>query len=139
LKLSKAEIASITITVLFIIAAGTVSLIGQSSEASLTVSFEHEETPSGRALPSAGASSTAPEPESTPELLININTATAEELCSLPGIGEVLSEQIIAHRSEHGLFASIEDIMDVSGIGFAKYENIKNYITVQTNLQEARE
>jgi len=136
LKLSKAEIASITITVLFIIAAGTVSLIGQSSEASLTVSFEHEETPSGRALPSAGASSTAPEPESTPELLININTATAEELCSLPGIGEVLSEQIIAHRS---LFASIEDIMDVSGIGFAKYENIKNYITVQTNLQEARE
>lgn len=61
---------------------------------------------------------------------ININTASAEELQELSGIGEVLSEAIVAYREENGAFASIEDIQNVSGIGEARYESIKDAICV---------
>ena len=62
--------------------------------------------------------------------LINLNTATQEELESLPGIGETRALAIIAYREEHGDFSSIEDIQNVSGIGEAIYANLKAYITV---------
>lgn len=62
--------------------------------------------------------------------LININTATIEELDSLPGIGPSTAERIIAHRESSGPFAAIENIMDVTGIGEAKFEKIKDQITV---------
>lgn len=61
---------------------------------------------------------------------VNINTATNEELCALPGIGEVLSDRIITYRSEVGKFDKIEDIMKVHGIGTSIYESIKDYIFV---------
>lgn len=61
---------------------------------------------------------------------ININTADAEELTALPGIGEKISERIIEYRTENGRFYSIEEIMEVSGIGEAKFEAIKDMICV---------
>ncbi len=63
--------------------------------------------------------------------LININTATMEELDSLPGIGPSTAQKIIAHREEQGMFTSIEGIMDVSGIGEAKFGQIEALITVE--------
>lgn len=60
--------------------------------------------------------------------LVNINTATKEELMTLPGIGESRAESIIAYREENGGFRSIEDIMKVSGIKDAAFDKIKNYI-----------
>lgn len=62
---------------------------------------------------------------------ININTATQTELETLPGIGPSTSLKIINYREENGKFKSIEDIKEVSGIGDAKYENIKNLICVE--------
>lgn len=62
--------------------------------------------------------------------LININTATALELCSLPGIGEGLAAKIIEYREKNGAFRDISDIIDVSGIGIATFEEIKDKITV---------
>ena len=62
---------------------------------------------------------------------ININTATQTELETLPGIGPSTSLKIVNYRQEHGKFQSIEDIKEVSGIGDAKYENIKNLICVE--------
>lgn len=61
---------------------------------------------------------------------VNINTADAEELTALPGIGEKISERIIEYRTENGLFYSIEEIMEVDGIGEAKFEAIKDMICV---------
>lgn len=61
---------------------------------------------------------------------ININTCTKEELMNLPGIGEVLATRIVEYR-ESRKFNSIEDIMNVSGIGNKKFENIKDFITVK--------
>lgn len=61
--------------------------------------------------------------------LININTASAEELQELPGIGEVMAERIIEYRSSN-TFKIKEDIMSVDGIGSRTYEKIKDRITV---------
>jgi competence protein ComEA len=61
---------------------------------------------------------------------ININTATQEELESLPMIGPALAKQIIAYRTAHGPFKKIEDIVDVPGIGPKTFEVIKDLITV---------
>lgn len=62
---------------------------------------------------------------------ININTATQTELETLPGIGPSTSLKIVNYREENGKFKSIEDIKEVSGIGDAKYENIKDLICVE--------
>lgn len=61
---------------------------------------------------------------------ININTATKEELMTLPGIGESRALSIIAYRKEHGGFSSPEEIMEVSGIKEGMYEKMKEYIMV---------
>lgn len=62
---------------------------------------------------------------------IDINTATGEQLATLPGIDEVLSRRIIEYREEHGNFADTEDIMNVYGIAEKKYEAIRLYITTE--------
>ena len=61
---------------------------------------------------------------------INLNTASAEELTSLPGIGEVLAARIVAYREEHGPFQTLDDIMQVSGIGSKVVEEIRDLVTV---------
>lgn len=61
---------------------------------------------------------------------ININTATAEQLTLLPGIGETLAQRIVDYRTANGLFASVDDLKQVSGIGEKKLEQIKSYIKV---------
>lgn len=61
---------------------------------------------------------------------VNINTATVEQLDSLPGVGESTAQKIIADREENGPFGSPEDLKRVSGIGDKKYEDLADLITV---------
>ncbi len=63
--------------------------------------------------------------------LININTATLEELQTLPGIGEKKAQAIIDYRKQYGPFNEIDDIVEVSGIGEATFKKLKPYITVE--------
>ncbi|MBF0546966.1 MAG: helix-hairpin-helix domain-containing protein [Candidatus Riflebacteria bacterium] len=65
---------------------------------------------------------------STP--LIDINTASREELAELPGIGPVIADQIVLFRQQNGLFRTTQDIMRVYGIKQAKFNAIRNLITV---------
>ncbi len=62
--------------------------------------------------------------------LVNINTASAQDLTELPGIGESRAQDIVNYREENGLFGAIEDIKNVSGIGEGIYNKIKDLITV---------
>ena len=62
--------------------------------------------------------------------IVNINTASKERLMTLSGIGESTAEKIIKFREESGYFNSIEDLMNVPGIGESKFNSIKNNITV---------
>lgn len=61
---------------------------------------------------------------------INLNSATQEELTTLPGIGDAKAASILAYREEHGAFASIEEIKNISGIKDGVYTKIEAYITV---------
>ncbi len=61
---------------------------------------------------------------------VSINTATIEQLQTLNGIGKSKAEAIIKYRSEHGSFKTIEEIMNVSGIGEAIFAKIKDNITI---------
>ena len=68
---------------------------------------------------------------STKSNKININKATQTELETIPGVGPSTALKIIEYREQNGKFKSIEDIKNVSGIGDAKYEKMKDYITVK--------
>ena len=125
MKLTKAEIVAIVVTVIFIALVFISSLTDRDKSAAVTISTGSTASTEASALPSC-----APSTEAAPITLVNINTATAAELCTLPGIGETLSGRIIAYRSELGEFKSTDEIMSVSGIGAKTYENLKNYITV---------
>ncbi|MBQ1273837.1 MAG: helix-hairpin-helix domain-containing protein [Cellulosilyticum sp.] len=63
--------------------------------------------------------------------LININTATKEELMTLNGVGEVKAEAIIVYRQENGAFESIDEMMQISGIGKKTFDKIKQFITTE--------
>ncbi len=65
-----------------------------------------------------------------PGALVNVNTATAEELEALPGIGPVLAQKIIEYRTAHGPFPSVDALDDVSGIGPATLEELRPLVTV---------
>ena len=62
--------------------------------------------------------------------VVNINTASEEELDTLPGIGPAIAAEIIAYREENGPFRSPEEIMSVNLIGEKTFEKMKAYITV---------
>lgn len=61
---------------------------------------------------------------------VNLNTASAAELETLPGIGPALAERIVDHRTANGPFVSVEDLDDVSGIGAATLEELRPLVTV---------
>ena len=75
------------------------------------------------------AENTADSPDEPTALMININTASAEELTRLKGIGEKIAERIVEYRQEKP-FEKIEDIMNVSGIGEKKFEDIREMICI---------
>jgi competence protein ComEA len=65
-----------------------------------------------------------------PTSVININTADVQTLTQLPGIGLKRAEQIVAYRSEHGMFRSPEELLKIKGIGEKSFENLRPYVTV---------
>jgi competence protein ComEA len=81
----------------------------------------------GEANPPPAISGGAPRSQGT---LVDINTATAGELETLPGVGEVMAQRIIAYRKVNGLFKTIEEIQNVSGIGPKTFEGMRDLITV---------
>lgn len=67
--------------------------------------------------------------EAAEDVMVNINTAGAEELMRIRGVGEKTAEKIIEYRKDHP-FETIEDIINVSGIGEKKFEEMKDMICV---------
>ena len=88
-----------------------------------------------RAAPEEAAESTQTVAEeaadATADDRLDLNTATAEELQELPGIGEVIAQRIIDYRELCGRFLDPEQLMEVDGIGRAKYEKLRELVTVR--------
>lgn len=90
--------------------------------------------PESTSVQSSSAATEPPEREPVsdePEFdKLNINTASVEELQSLNGIGETKAKAVIAYRIENGGFSSIDELLNVKGIGKSTFEKIRPYITV---------
>lgn len=82
--------------------------------------------PTTTVSPLSGTSSSTPNKTA----IIDINSATKEQLMDLPRIGEALSQRILDYREKMGAFKDIKDITNVSGIGEKMFENIKDKISV---------
>jgi competence protein ComEA len=78
----------------------------------------------------AGAGGAAGSAGAVPGALVNLNTATAEQLDTLPGVGPATAAAIIAHRDRHGPFTSVDQLVDVRGIGEAKLEQLRDLVAV---------
>jgi competence protein ComEA len=63
---------------------------------------------------------------------VNLNTASAEQLATIPGVGPKMAERIIDYRQKNGSFKKIEDLMNVSGVGEKSFLKMKPLITVGT-------
>ena len=73
-----------------------------------------------------------------PGKTVNLNQATSAELARLPRVGAKLADRIVAHRTEHGPFKRIEDVMEVKGVGEKFFTALKPYLAVSgpTTLAE---
>lgn len=66
----------------------------------------------------------------SPQALVSINSASVNELSSLPGIGLKIAQRIIDYRETHGFFQALEDLKNVKGIGDKVYEKLSAFITL---------
>ena len=82
--------------------------------------------------PEEAVQTVAEEPADAPaDDRLDLNTATAEDLQELPGIGAVITQRIIDYRDLCGRFLDPEQLMEVDGIGQAKYEKLRELVTVR--------
>ncbi len=71
------------------------------------------------------------EPNDNDVVAIDINTATVEELMTLPNLGAVTAGRIVAYREEHGRYSSVEELLCVEGIGESRMTQWRSYLVVQ--------
>ncbi len=137
MKGSEKDLNRLLLSGVLLIAAAAVlivgGLMGEKRSADIP-EVEIIEAESAAAIPesteiSVSAVSEALETSLPEKLMVNINTASAEELVKLKGVGEKTAEKIIEYR-EQTPFETVEDIMNVSGIGEKKFEDIKDMICV---------
>ena len=113
IKLSRTDIFLLVLTALFLLSVGTVFLLTpRTVREDYTVEAQ------------------AP-PEERTEDKVNINTADADALDALPGIGPVLARRIIEWRTANGPFAGIEELLEVDGIGQATLDGLRDHITTE--------
>jgi competence protein ComEA len=78
-------------------------------------------------------------PAATAIAPVNLNTATAAEIATLPGIGPKAAQRIVEHRDKNGGFKKIEELMNVKGIGEKSFLKLKPLITVAEKASAARQ
>ena len=95
--------------------------LGVAAQVAAQATADAEQGAPRRATPDAKASASAP---------VNLNTATAAQLESLPGIGKSTAERILEYREKSGGFKKVEDLMNVRGIGEKSFLKLKPLVTV---------
>jgi competence protein ComEA len=108
-----------------------VNLADEVADAQMIWIPTDEEAAEGELVVPAAASNASSDVSSDSDGTINLNTATAEQLMTLPGIGQSKADSIISYRESHGSFSSVEEIMNVDGIKEGVYNRIKDNIKVK--------
>lgn len=85
----------------------------------------------GVPVPAVGAAVAGPAGAAGVAAKVNLNTATAEQLDELPGIGEVTAARILDWRSEHGTFTAVEQLREVAGIGDTRLSRLRDHVSVE--------
>jgi len=75
-------------------------------------------------------------PAGTPQIVLDINQASAEDFAKLPGIGPKLAARIVAFRQKHGPFRRVEDLLAIRGIGHKKWKKIRPYLGVGSEAKK---
>lgn len=112
-KISRTELAVILLTAIFLVLLATVRWGGRTAGVSYTVTAEQ-----------GGG------PEVITIQKVDVNTAGSDQLQTLPGIGPVLAQRIIDWRNAGGVFSVPEDLLEISGIGPATLEDIRDLIII---------
>ena len=131
-KLTKSEWGLLALTGAFLAALALLYLDAShpAAGADYTISVQRmDREPPAPQLPA--------EPE--PRGPVDVNTADADALQTLPGIGPALAERIIAYRTEHGPFRRVEDLLEVKGIGEATLEKFRQEVTVGDKIDDTQE
>ena len=131
MKLGKAELTVIIIALLCLAFTAGFFTGRKTSDGVISVSAQNTVTPAAKNTdnPVGTGSDNSPDISVTLSGPVNINSASEEDLTTLPGIGEALAKRIIAYREENGAFIEKESIMNVYGIGENIYARIKDLIT----------
>ena len=140
MKLKKAEIWAIVLTAAFLAAAAGWQLGARRRVPAFTVTAREETATVGTPSPEtaeAGARMAGPAVSAASDGLIDLNTAGAEELKTLSGIGDVLAGRIVAYREENGPFRRVEELTKVNGIGMKILEDNIERLTVGTEGEAA--
>ncbi len=87
--------------------------------------------PSRSTPPPPSATASSPASRGSVQFPLDLNRATAEELEALPGIGPVLAQRIVEYRQQVGRFQSVDELIEVRGIGPKRLEQIRPYVVVR--------
>ena len=116
LNAARVEIAFLVLTVLFLAAFFLAGSIGEKDVFPLF---------------SVAVSGVSAEEDETAVQMVNINTASCEELQTLPGVGEKLAEKIVLWRQKNGPFMDKEELLLVDGLGKSVYYSLADYVTLR--------
>ena len=130
MKLGKAQRALLLVTALFVTFTLAFFLGRRSIHAQVTTERLPETEESAPAAQTRAPETDAVPTRQAPPARIELNSADAATREGLPGIGPVLAQAIVEYRAAHGPFSSVDELLEVSGIGETKLDNIRNDITL---------
>lgn len=84
----------------------------------------------GGSVPSSAPPGTTPNPAAPAGTPVNLNTATLDQLDTLPGVGPVLAQRILDYRTQNGPFTTIDQLQEVPGVGPKKFDSLKPHVRI---------